>query len=239
MKMLEGEHARISRAIEKEWKQKSHLHWLREGDKNTKFFHVKASAKKKKNQIRKLVIDNHEESSDPQVISNHFVKHFSSIFTSDKFPVVELLNLPVFPSISASHFATLELPYSRDEIAKSFKAMKPYSAPAPDGLTPKFFKTYWSVVRPLATDTVLGILEGKPLDLNINHTFISLIPKNKMPLTVNEFRPISLCNVLYKVVSKVIANRIKPILEDLVSPSQSAFIPGRNISDNSVLCARP
>lgn len=66
----------------------------------------------------------------------------------------------------------------------------------------------------------------------INSSFISLIPKTAKPLTATEFRPIVLCNTSYKIISKLIANRMKPLLNQIISPYQSAFIPGRKMSDN-------
>ncbi|GKB70196.1 putative reverse transcriptase domain, reverse transcriptase zinc-binding domain protein [Tanacetum coccineum] len=69
----------------------------------------------------------------------------------------------------------------------------------------------------------------------LNHTIIALIPKVKSPSRVNDYRPISCCNVLFKCISKIIANRIKQSLKILISPNQSAFIPGRSISDNILL----
>ena len=68
-----------------------------------------------------------------------------------------------------------------------------------------------------------------------NHTFIALVPKQLGPFDVNHFRPISLCNIIYKIISKILANRLKPLLHNIISPFQSAFVPTRNIQDNSIL----
>ena len=85
------------------------------------------------------------------------------------------------------------------------------------------------------SEAVLSCLNSGNLLKSINHTFITLIPKVSNPESVSEFRPISLCNVLYKIISKVIANRFKPLLNSIVSETQSAFIADRLITDNILI----
>jgi hypothetical protein len=70
---------------------------------------------------------------------------------------------------------------------------------------------------------------------SLNYSFITLIPKTPTPETVSQFKPISLCNVTYKIISKVLVNRLKPIMDSLVTPYQNAFIQGRQITDNIIL----
>lgn len=79
---------------------------------------------------------------------------------------------------------------------------------------------------------VLGFLNSGFFDPAINKTFVALIPKKKKPTSVAEFRPITLCNVLYKIIAKMLANRLKKVLNSIISPTQSAFIPGHLIIDN-------
>ena len=85
------------------------------------------------------------------------------------------------------------------------------------------------------THAVLSCLNSGSILKSINHTFITLILKVRNPEKVTEFRPISLCNVLYKIVSKVIANHLKPLLNSIISDTQSAFIADRLITDNVLI----
>ena len=82
---------------------------------------------------------------------------------------------------------------------------------------------------------MLSCLNSGTLLKSINHTFITLIPKVNNPENVSEFRPISLCNVIYKIISKVIANHLKPFLNSIVSKAQSAFIADRLIAYNILI----
>lgn len=99
-------------------------------------------------------------------------------------------------------------------------------------MPPLFYKRHWHIIGPSITKVLLLALNlGQNLK-DLNHTFITLIPKKKQPQTIVDYHLISLCNVLYKIVSKTIANRLKAALPSLISKSQSAFIPGRQIIDN-------
>ena len=84
-------------------------------------------------------------------------------------------------------------------------------------------------------ETCLHVLNEQGTLSQLNHTYIALIPKAHKPRKVTEFRPISLCNVIYRLIAKTIANRMKPILAQIISPNQSAFIPNRLITDNIII----
>jgi hypothetical protein len=98
-----------------------------------------------------------------------------------------------------------------------------------------FYKRYWDIVGDRVTEEVLQVLRGGDLPDGWNETNVVLIPKVKNPELMKDLRPISLCNVVYKLVSKVLANRLKLILEEIIAPNQSAFVPGRLITDNILL----
>jgi hypothetical protein len=105
-------------------------------------------------------------------------------------------------------------------------------APGPDGMTAGFFQFHWESVGQSVTSAVLHFLNGAEMPELVNSTTLVLIPKVKHPQEMKQFRPISLCNVIYKICSKVLANRLRGCLDDIVLEEQSAFVPGRLITDN-------
>ena len=126
--------------------------------------------------------------------------------------------------------------YSKEKVDVSIKQMAPLKAPGPDRVPPPppfFYQSFWQNVGLEVFEAVLSCLNSGTLP--INHTFITLIPKVGNTESVSEFRPISLCNLLYKIISKVIANRLKPILNSIISEAQSAFIADRLITDNILI----
>ena len=113
--------------------------------------------------------------------------------------------------------------------------MAPLKAPGPNGMPPLFFQTYWTDVSMDVTHAVLSCLNSCSILKSINHTFITLIPKVNNLEKVSNFRPISFCNVIYKIISKLIANRLKPVLNSIISETQSAFIADRVITNNILI----
>ena len=110
--------------------------------------------------------------------------------------------------------------------------MLPTKAPDPDGISAILFQKYWVIVGNDVICMVLNVLNSNMSMVEINKTNITLVPKIKNPTKMIDFRPISLCNVVYKLISKVSANRLKIILPQIISENQSAFLSGRLITDN-------
>lgn len=105
-------------------------------------------------------------------------------------------------------------------------------APGPDDFPTVFSDKSWATTSSKVSRAVLQFLNGAPFDARLNATNIVLIPKVNSPTQITEYRPISLCNVIYKLISKVLANWFKKIIPFVISPEQSAFIPGRLITNN-------
>ena len=108
-------------------------------------------------------------------------------------------------------------------------------APGPNGFTVKFFKRAWGIMRPDMLEAIMSFFSSGYLLGQMNATIISLVPKVPHPESPSQFRHISCCNVLYKVITKILANRIKPMLSGLVNKAQATFVDERSIGDNVLL----
>ena len=131
--------------------------------------------------------------------------------------------------------ADLTRSFTAMEVEQALKQMKPMTALGPDGMPPILYKSYWNTVGSDVIDASLSVLNSGIMPPNLNHTFITLIPKTKSPTNLKDYCPISLCNVIYKIISKTIANRLKKFLPKLVSETQSAFMSDHLISDNIIV----
>ena len=125
--------------------------------------------------------------------------------------------------------------FTQEEVKGTLNQIGDLKAPGPDGMPAIFYKHYWDLVGDHVTGEVLQVLNGGDITSGWNDTCVALIPKVKNPENMKDLRPISLCNVVYKIVSKVLANRLKLILQEIIAPNQSAFVPGRLITDNILL----
>jgi hypothetical protein len=213
------------------WRQKSRVRWLKEGDKCTKFFHQVASANRRNNSIESLIV-NGSPTSDPVCIGEHVVNYYESLFSEPLSWRPRLDNLE-FDRLNGEEASSLEDPFEEREVIKGMDRDK---APGPDGFSMAFFQDCWEVVKA----DFMAVFEefharGKFVK-SINSTFISLIPKTQGAKEVKDFRPISLVGGFYKIISKVLANRMRKVMDKIISKPQNAFVKGRQILD-SVLIA--
>lgn len=108
-----------------------------------------------------------------------------------------------------------DAPFTADEVRKALFDLHPAKAPGPDGFTALFFQNAWDIIGKQVSKATLDVLnEGASLE-DWNHTIVSLIPKVKDLTSIQEFRPISLCNVSYKIVARAIANRLKGNIDSI------------------------
>jgi hypothetical protein len=126
-------------------------------------------------------------------------------------------------------------PYTAEEVKSALFQMAPSKAPGVDGFTAGFYQRHWDLLKDDIVAAVLNFLNGGELPNGLNDTSITLIPKVRHPQRISQYRPISLCSVLYKMASKCIANRARLSLGDIIGEEQSAFVPGRLITDNVLI----
>ena len=166
-----------------------------------------------------------------RVAESYFQNLFSSANPSNMEFVLETVDRVVTPDMNN----TLLQPYTPLEIKQALFQMHPSKSPRPDGMSPFFFQKYWHIVGSDVTDAVLSVLHSRHLLHKMNYTHIVLISKKNEPKLVFDFRPIGLGNVVCRIVSKVLANCLKMILPDVISDSQSVFVPQRLITDNTAV----
>ncbi|KAF7136176.1 hypothetical protein RHSIM_Rhsim08G0187900 [Rhododendron simsii] len=162
------------------WHQRSHVDWLRMGDRNSRFFHLTNIQRRQKSQIFKMKDVNGPWQTDPDAIVEAIQDHFQ------KFPV------------------------TMEEVRRAVFQLGPLKAPGSDGFPGLFYQKYWGVVGKDVFETVQNFLQEGHLLREMNHTNVSLIPK-------------------------VLANGLQPFVHSIITEQQSAFIPGRQIHDNSLL----
>lgn len=124
---------------------------------------------------------------------------------------------------------------TREEIHRAIRCMGGFKAPGPNGFQAIFYQTQWNIVGGDFCNLIMDIFNDPRRVEEINNMLITLIPKVESVLKLKDFRPISLCNVSYKTITKIIALRLKGIIEQLVGPCQCSFIPNRHSSDNIVI----
>jgi hypothetical protein len=217
------------------WKQHAKAHRLKDGDKNSRFFHACASEKRKVNQLRRLSADDGRIVEGEEDLRTFIARYYQDLFTSSA-GTREAELLESVPSVVTPEMNSfLRKPFNFVEIKAALNSMGDLKSPGPDGMPSTFFKRFWDLVGVQVQLEVLGVLNGGAIPTGWNETVIVLIPKVKNPERIKDLRPIILCNLVFKIVSEVIACRFKEVLDEIISQSQSAFVAGRLITDNILI----
>ncbi|XP_060969635.1 uncharacterized protein LOC133036885 [Cannabis sativa] len=203
-------------------------------DSNSKFFHAKATDRKKHNTISRLQDDSGRWVSWDDRVPVVMLDYFKNLFTTSASEFSSVVD--VTPSaITLDHNQQLLDRVTEEEVRRALFHMHPGKSPGPDGMTHGFFQKYWNVVKDDVVQQVRAFFDTAVLLDALNDTNIVLISKKKQPISMSDLWPISLCNVLYKIISKVVVNHLKVVLPHVISPTQSAFIPGCLILDNIMI----
>ncbi|KAA3483070.1 reverse transcriptase [Gossypium australe] len=217
------------------WEQRSRVQWLKQGDRNTKFFHAKATGRLKKNRIEKIKDENGTWVTDSKDICMAARNYFWNLFRSNGNNISQVDLSFMDKCITKENNDWLIREYNEAEVKNAIRNMDPRKALSIDGLSGNFFKQHWNIVEDETIRFCLDILNGQGNITSLNETVIILIPKIRDPCDFTNFRPISLCRYIYKIIAKVLANRLKVILSNCISYNQIVFVPGRMIHDNILI----
>ena len=213
------------------WEEKSKTNWHLEGDRNTSYYHRITKIK----QATKLITtlrDGAQIINDPELIALHTTNHFQNIFCASSVLQASSLVEDCIPNLVSEQSNTIltALP-SNSEIHNAVFSLSRDSSPGPDGFGAYFYQIYWDIIKKDMIQAVQEFfLTGKLLN-NYNSNSIVLIPKTSNADTIGDFRPIALANFKFKVISKILADRLAVLMPHIISKEQRGFIKGRNIKD--------
>ena len=169
---------------------------------------------------------------DKESISATAIAYFQNIYTTSSPSSIEEITRAIPMRITREMNEELIKPFTVEEVIKALHQIHPTKALGPNGMSAVFFQKYWGIVGTDITNMVLNVLNHNLPMIALNKTNIVLIPKTAHPSKMTEFRPINLCNVAYKLISKTLANRLKAILPNVITENESAFTSDRLITNN-------
>jgi hypothetical protein len=226
---LQGELNDILRKEELMWFQRSRAKWLKDGDRNTRYYHIKTVSRKRINNVIMLKNDNGQWIEDVTDLQNLATNFYKKLFSNDRMSRPWSKTDISYPVLDSEVMTKLVEPISKEEVKRAIFNMKPWKAPGPDGFPAGFYQKSWAIVGDSVHKFVKDVWHNPSLIADVNYTDIFLISKIQSLEYIRQFRLISLCNTSYKIVSKVIVERLKDCIASLISPYQTGFVPGRNI----------
>ena len=218
---------------EMDWRQRSRQLWLAAGDANTRYFHQVANGRRRQNHIRLIWIGDRVY-RDHASICQALADHFQTFYRRGP-PNPWNWSPTTISTISPTQQEQLSLPFSLEEVQAAVWSLNSEGAPGPDGIPIFFYKECWGVLGPEVMRVMGDFHVGRCQMERLNKVFLVLIPKNPGAKQIGDFRPIALSNFIYLIIAKVLANRLREVMDDLISPLQSAFIPGRQMIDGIVM----
>eukprot|EP00253_Pinus_taeda_P024410 PITA_24410 len=232
----QGQLMSIKREEEIKWRIKSRQLWLKEGDKNTAYFHKQATVRKVRNNVNAITDSQGNQHNDQESIKKAASLHLQSLLMENQEETDYAALLHHLPkSISQKENDILNQEITEEEIRKCISTLQPDKSPGPNGFPINFYRDHRHLIKKDLAKMLRGIQRKGKMGGFTNSTFLALIPKENRPTSFYTFRPISLCNSSYKIFMKIIASRLQPLLPSLISENQGGFLSNRQIHDSITL----
>jgi hypothetical protein len=193
-----------------------------------------ANSNKRYNTIDSLLI-NGALSSNPVAIREHAANYYDESMFVESMSWRPKLDDLEFESLFEDEAVSLEAPFLEKEVKNVIFGMDGNKAPGSDGFSLAFFRACWEVLKKDIMAIFSDFHARGKFEKSLNSTFISLIPKVFGAVKLKDFRPISLVSGIYKIISKVLANRLKLVMSRIISTPQNAFVKGRQILDSMLI----
>lgn len=206
------------------------MDWMREGDRNTKFFHAVIKERRRK-QVTQICLLDGETTTSALAVGAMTQDYFAELFSASPYHMEDSMftqDLHTLDTIDNSEFCKIP---NEEEIHTTIKSMNANGAPANDGYTGSFYITCWDIIKTDLCAFIRDFFQGAYIPKEISSTTLILLPKVEHARNMKDFRHISLCNFSGKIISKILAN----ILPKIVDEEQAGFVQGRLIASHIVL----
>ena len=231
IRSLEAENKRFLDEHSKKLSIRAQVKWYEEGERSNKYFLNLIKKRSEQKLITKLATDDGVLETQTEIM-NHVTEFYSNLYdnreTSDNFDDL----LSDLPTLNDEDRRLMDLPITLDELRQVVNECGD-SAPGPDGIPYKVYRNLWSQLGPFLLEAWKYSTNIKILPLDQRVSAITLLPKQgKSPDRIENWRPITLTNCDLKIFTKLLSNRVSKVLDKLIHPSQTAYIPGRVVHDN-------
>jgi hypothetical protein len=218
--------ADLLREEELKWYQRAKVKYLLEGDASTKYYHLLANGRHRKTRIFQLEDGNDIISGDAQ-LKKHITNYYKTLFgpSENSTNILDESHTDDIPQVSALENELLTTDFTEDEVRTAIFQMEHNKAPGPDGFPSEFYQVFWNLIKDDLMALFIDFHHGSLLLNSLNFGTIILLPKNKEAKMIQQYRPICLLNVSFKIFTKVATNRLSTIAQKIIRPTQTAFLP--------------
>jgi mannosylglycoprotein endo-beta-mannosidase len=236
LKVANDKISKLRRDEELKWAQRAKVKHVQEGGNNTKYFHLTANGKHRRKKIFQL------EQNDGTIISQENIKKYITGFYKNLFGppsknYFSLLEDEIhdIPQLSQVENEILIADFTEEEVCEAIMNMEKNKAPGPDGFPVEFYQTFWSILKDDVMKMFVNFQQGNLQLFKLNYGTIILLPEKENAIQIQQYRPICLLNVSFKIFTKVGTNRVTRVAHTVIRPTQTAFMPGRHILEGVLI----